>query len=104
MTNPDIVIIGSGIGGATIASGAKTVRIHGEDVPVRAEVALLDTLFAHADAGEILEWLRGFKAAPRETFITHGEPAAADALRQRIERELRWNCRAPYYLESTRLD
>lgn len=93
-----------GTRGATLVGGAPSVRIHGEEVPVRAEIAQLDTLSAHADAGEILDWLRGFKSAPRETFITHGEPAAADALRQRIERELGWNCRAPYYLESTSLE
>ncbi|MEP6587977.1 MAG: MBL fold metallo-hydrolase RNA specificity domain-containing protein, partial [Polaromonas sp.] len=44
------------------------------------------------------------KSAPRQTFITHGEPAAADAMRQRIERELHWNCHMPYYLESVLLD
>lgn len=70
-----------GTRGATIVKGASTVRIFGEDVPIRAEVAMLDSLSAHADANEIISWLRGFKAAPRQTFITHGEPAAADAMR-----------------------
>ncbi len=92
-----------GTRGAAIAGGAPTVRIHGEDVPVRAEVAMLDTLSAHADGDEIVEWLRGFSAAPRQTFVTHGEAAAADAMRQRIERELHWSCRVPYYLESVPL-
>ena len=68
-----------GTRGAAIVGGASTVRIHGEDVPVRAEVAMIDYLSAHADAAEIIGWLRSFKAAPRQTFITHGEPAAADA-------------------------
>lgn len=93
-----------GTRGATLVSGAPTVRIHGEDIPVRAEVAVLDGLSAHADAGEIIDWLRGFTSIPRKTFITHGEPAAADAMRQRIERELRWSCHVPYYLESVQLD
>lgn len=93
-----------GTRGATIIAGASTVRIHGEDVPVRAEVAMLDNLSAHADAAEIIGWLRGFKSAPRQTFITHGEAAAADAMRLRIERELRWPCHMPYYLESVSLD
>ena len=86
------------------AGGSSSVRIHGQDVPVRAEVVMLDDLSAHADASEILAWLGHFKAAPTKTFITHGEPAAADALRQRIERELRWQCHLPYYLESVELD
>jgi metallo-beta-lactamase family protein len=93
-----------GTRGATLASGAPTVRIHGEDVPVRAEVAMIHTLSAHADADEILGWLGGFTKPPRQTFITHGEPQAGDALRQRIERELKWECRLPYYLESVTLD
>ena len=92
-----------GTRGAMIAGGAPTVRIHGEDVPVHAEVAMLDDLSAHADAAEIVSWLRGFKSAPKQTFITHGEPAAADAMRQRIERELHWDCHMPSYLEAVSL-
>jgi metallo-beta-lactamase family protein len=92
-----------GTRGASIIGGARTVRIHGQDIPIRAEVAQLDDLSAHADADEILEWLAHFKAAPKKTFITHGEPAAADALRQRIERALHWECHLPYYLESVEL-
>jgi metallo-beta-lactamase family protein len=92
-----------GTRGAALAAGAKSVRIHGQDVPVRAEVVQLDDLSAHADRGEIVDWLRGFEQPPRRTYITHGEPAAADALRRKIERELRWNCRVPYYLETVGL-
>lgn len=92
-----------GTRGASLVGGASTVRIHGEDIPVRAEVSSLDSLSAHADAGEIIDWLRGFKSPPRQTFITHGEPSAADAMRQRIERELHWPCHVPYYLESVPL-
>jgi metallo-beta-lactamase family protein len=65
---------------------------------------MLDHLSAHADAAEIISWLRGFKSAPRQTFVTHGEPAATDAMRQRIERELQWTCHMPYYLETVALD
>jgi metallo-beta-lactamase family protein len=93
-----------GTRGATIASGARSVRIHGQEVPIRAEVVQLDDMSAHADGGEIMQWLRGFKITPRQTFITHGEPAAADAMRQRIERELEWPVHMPYYLESVDLD
>lgn len=92
-----------GTRGASIAGGAPTVRIFGEDVPIRAEVAMLDDLSAHADAGEIVSWLRGFKAPPKQTFVTHGEPAAADAMRQHIERELHWNVHMPFYLETVTL-
>ena len=93
-----------GTRGASLAAGAPTVRIHGEDVPVRAEVAVIDALSAHADAGEMEAWLRTAPAAPRRTFITHGEPAAADALRQRIERGLHWKVTVPDYLQTFMLD
>ena len=84
-----------GTRGAAMMAGVESVKIHGEYVPVRAQVSNLDFLSAHADADEILRWLRGFKAAPRMTFITHGEPSASDALRHRIGEELGWPCLVP---------
>jgi metallo-beta-lactamase family protein len=92
-----------GTRGAAMVSGADSVKIHGEYVPVRAEVKNLDMLSAHADADEIMRWLRGFKAPPRTTFITHGEPVAADALRHRIEEELGWTCVVPDHGQEVRL-
>jgi metallo-beta-lactamase family protein len=93
-----------GTRGATLAAGGKSVRIHGEDVPVRCEVAQIDALSAHADAAELEDWARRMPAAPRRVFVTHGEPDAADALRQRLERGLGWQCHVPYYLEGVPLD
>lgn len=92
-----------GTRGALITGGAETVKIHGEEVPIRAEVWNLEMLSAHADAGEILSWLRGFERAPTMTFITHGEPPAADALRRRIQAELRWPCAIPDQFEAVML-
>lgn len=92
-----------GTRGAAMLAGAETIRIHGEDVPVKAEIAMLSNLSGHADYGEMLDWLRRVPKAPRRVFITHGELAAADALRTRIERELGWDCRVPAYLESVEL-
>ena len=68
-------------------------------VPVRAQVRAIDGLSAHADATEILRWLSGFRTPPRTTFVTHGEPRAADALRRRIETELGWKVRVPEHGE-----
>ena len=86
-----------GTRGAAMTAGAESVKIHGQYVPVRAEVANLDMLSAHADADELLGWLRNLERPPKTTFITHGEPDAADALRRRIDEELRWNCSVPQY-------
>jgi metallo-beta-lactamase family protein len=75
--------------------GAPAVRIHGQEIPVAARVRNLESMSAHADSNEILRWLRGFKAPPALTCLVHGEPASMDALKARIERELRWSVRAP---------
>ncbi len=92
-----------GTRGEAMVNGAQAVKIHGEYIPVRAEVTTLENLSAHADADEIMTWLGHFEAPPRETFITHGEPAAADALRHRIEEKFGWRCRIPDYLEKVAL-
>lgn len=92
-----------GTRGALIVGGAESVRMHGEEVPVRAEVVALDNLSAHADADEILLWLRGFKCPPRHTFVVHGEPTAADVLRRRIAVELGWSVSVPEHRDSIEL-
>ena len=85
----------AGTRGATLLSGSPTVKIHGQYVPVRARVALVDNLSAHADSEEILQWLRTAPRPPKLCFITHGEPDAADALRRSIEEKLKRRCRVP---------
>jgi metallo-beta-lactamase family protein len=86
-----------GTRGAAMVAGASEVKIHGNYVPIRAEIDNLTMLSAHADADEIMAWLGKFETPPRQTFVAHGEPPAADALRHRIEEELGWPCRVPDY-------
>ena len=93
----------AGTRGAAMVGGAESVKIHGEYIPVRAEVANLPMLSAHADADEILRWLRNFRRPPRMTFVTHGEPTASDVLRRRIQDELAWQATAPEHLEKASL-
>ncbi len=93
-----------GTRGAAMVNGAESIKIHGEYVLVRAEVVNLDNLSAHADYAEILDWLGHFQAPPRKTFVTHGEPSAADALRKRIEENLHWRVDVPEYLQSVTLN
>lgn len=88
-----------GTRGAAMVAGADSIKIHGEQVAVRAQIVQINNLSAHADSDEILAWLAHFAAPPRKTYITHGEPQAAEALRQRIERELTWPCEVPAYLQ-----
>jgi metallo-beta-lactamase family protein len=92
-----------GTRGAALEQGASEIKIHGSYVPVRAEVANLDMLSAHADYPEILGWLAKSRERPSEVFITHGESAAADALRRRAAERFGWPCRVPEHGESVEL-
>ena len=93
-----------GTRGAAMVAGAERIKIHGDWIPVRAEVHALDALSAHADSEELLAWMRRFETPPRRTFVTHGEAVAADALRLRIRDELGWRVCVPEYRESFELD
>jgi metallo-beta-lactamase family protein len=93
----------AGTRGASMVAGAETIKIHGEYVPLRAEVDNLDMLSAHADADGIMRWLRNFTHPPRMTFVTHGEPTAADTLRRRIQDELGWRATAPEQMDCAAL-
>lgn len=92
-----------GTRGARLAHGEKELKIHGDLHPVRAEIIKLDTMSAHADYAEILEWLGHFRQAPRRTFITHGEPEAASSLKFKIEEHLGWTVDIPQYRQKVEL-
>jgi metallo-beta-lactamase family protein len=94
---------GAGTRGAAMLRGAREIRIHGAWIPVRAEVADLDGLSAHADREGLLAWIGALPRLPRHVYVTHGEPEAADALRQAIEERHGWPCSVPEYLESAAL-
>ena len=88
-----------GTRGAALAAGKRTLRMFGREVPIRAEVVQLEGFSGHADAGELLDWMRTAPSAPRVVYLTHGEPDAADTLRGRVQRELGWHARVPEHLE-----
>jgi len=92
-----------GTRGSALLSGATSLRIFGSDVPIRAEIVVLDSMSAHADADELLAWMGVVDEPPDAVYVTHGEAAAADTLRARIKRELNWNARVPEHLERVRL-
>ena len=86
--------------GARLVAGASEVKIHGEYVPVRARISQLEGLSGHADADELMAWLRALHQPPRQTFVVHGEPDASDTLRLRIKDELGWAVRVPQHGET----
>lgn len=93
----------SGTRGADMISGKKDIKLFGDSVEVNAEVCVLSNMSAHADYEEILQWLSHFNHKPRKVFLTHGEPAAAQALKQKIEERFHWACVIPDYLQSEEL-
>jgi metallo-beta-lactamase family protein len=90
----------TGTRGRKLLEGAAEVRIHGLDVPVAARIEKIDSMSAHADAGEILRWLSGFTRRPDTTFLVHGEPEPMDALKTAMEQRLGWTgIQTPEYLD-----
>jgi metallo-beta-lactamase family protein len=88
-----------GTRGFTIKSKADEVKIYGEYVPIRAQVAALEQFSDHADPPEMLEWLRTFRNQPATTYLVHGEPDASSQLRDVMQKELGWNVQIAQYLE-----
>jgi metallo-beta-lactamase family protein len=100
LSNPHatVLIIGfqaAGTLGRLLVDGARSVRLFGEDIPVRAHIATLGGFSAHAGQSALLAWLSHFHIAPRRLFLVHGEPRACDALAGRIKAELGWNAYIP---------
>jgi metallo-beta-lactamase family protein len=85
----------AGTRGRQLVDGARHVKIFGQQVPVHARIEKLDGMSSHADAGEIVRWLRAFPSAPKTTYLVHGEAVAQDALKLRIRKELGWNVAIP---------
>ncbi len=93
-----------GTRGEQIKGGAKEVKIFGQIVPVRAQVAALEQFSDHADTPELLQWLRTFSRPPVSTYLVHGEPAAAQALQHSMERALAWRVQAATWMEKVNLE
>ena len=96
LPNPDntVIFIGYqalGTRGFTIKSGAPEVKIFGEMVPIRAQIAAIEQFSDHADPPELLEWLRTFRNKPGVTYLVHGDPSASSQLRDLMIKELGWN-------------
>jgi metallo-beta-lactamase family protein len=80
----------AGTRGRLLCDGAKHVKLHGHEVPVGARIERIDSMSAHADAGEIMRWLSGFVRPPAITYLVHGEPGPLEALAARITAERQW--------------
>jgi len=97
-----IIFIGfqaQGTRGFTIKSGASEVKIFGEIVPIRAQIAAFEQFSDHADTPELLQWLRTFRQKPKTTYLVHGDPAASAQLRDTMSNELGWNVKVAQWME-----
>jgi metallo-beta-lactamase family protein len=92
-----------GTRGFTIKSGAPEVRIFGETVAIRAEIAVLEQFSDHADTPELLEWLHTFSGRPEVTYLVHGEPSASSQLRDAMTKDLGWNVQVAEWMEKVEL-
>lgn len=101
-----LVIVGyqaEGTRGRALLDGAKSIKIHGQPIGVRCKIEHIDSLSAHGDVDDIMQWLRHFKRPPRQTFLVHGEPKCSQALAEKIREELHWPVYIPRYLETVSL-
>ena len=93
----------AGTRGEKIVHGATSIKIHGEDIPVKARICHFDAFSAHGDSHQIIEWLRSIKTPPKQVFVTHGEPESAGAMIQKIHDRLGWKAYMPGYGEQIEL-
>jgi metallo-beta-lactamase family protein len=92
-----------GTRGRALQEGAKTLRLYGQEVPVNAEIVELGQFSAHAGKSELLRWLTGLPSPPKQTYLVHGEPAAAQALQASIQQQFNWNVSVARYLDTVNL-
>lgn len=92
-----------GTRGDRLINGEKEIKIHGEIIPVRANVVMMQNMSAHADYKEMIHWLKQFERPPKKVFITHGTMESALSLFDKITNELGWTCEVPEYLQTEEL-
>ena len=89
-----------GTRGRAVLNGKPEIKIHGQQVPVRAAIENISGFSGHADFKEALAWLMGFNRPPLKTFIVHGEPEASSSMAEKISDFLEWNVVIPEFEES----
>ncbi len=92
-----------GTRGRALQEGAKLLHLFGESVPVQAEIITMGQFSAHAGKSELLRWLSALQSAPKKTWLTHGEPAAAQGLQSAIKEKLKWDVAVARYLDTVEL-
>lgn len=89
--------------GRRIIEGEREIKLLGQTVPILADIQVIDSISAHADYVEILNWLENFKKPPKKIFIVHGEQSSAVSLKNKIKERFGWDCELPEYLQTIQL-
>jgi metallo-beta-lactamase family protein len=92
-----------GTRGRALQEGAKTLRLFGQDVPVRAEIVVMGQFSAHAGKSELLRWLSALPTPPKQTYLVHGEPAAAQSLQRAMQGKFQWKVAVARYQDTVEL-
>ena len=92
-----------GTRGRDILEGKESVKIYGEEVPIKCHFAKIDGLSAHADQTELLSWYDHFQDPLKFTFLVHGEIEAMQTLKSKLEEKGAHNVFIPDYMESFEL-
>ena len=93
-----------GTRGFTIKNGASEVKMFGQEIPIRAQIAALEQFSDHADTPELLEWLHTFRRPPKQTYLVHGEPPASSQLRDTMTKALGWNVQVAAYRQKVQVE
>lgn len=92
-----------GTRGRALEEGAKSLNLFGQAVPVLAEIVEMGQFSAHAGKSELLRWLTALQAPPKQVYLTHGEPAAAQSLQQAITQNFHWKAAVARYLDTVEI-
>ncbi len=105
--NSTLVLVGfqaAGTRGRAILDGARSIKIHGQPIPLNCKVEHITSISAHGDYEDILKWLGLFERPPKMTFMVHGEEKAAQVMAERIREKLGWKVTIPKFLDEVHLD
>jgi metallo-beta-lactamase family protein len=89
-----------GTRGRSLLDGAATIKIFGEEVPVKCKVEFISSMSGHADRSELFQWMEGFQDKPKMVFTVHGESPGLDTYAQAIRDTFGWKVFVPQYLEA----
>ncbi len=73
-----------GTRGRALMEKTHEIRIEGQYFPVRVRTLSLNSLSAHADQTELIDWLKATTQNSTKVFLVHGEPSAQESLRVKI--------------------